>query len=129
MRYTLSSQQLPATQPNPNHHTTNEEKWTQFIRHFWLSFFSLCVENGWKQKRHFWQLEKDNEVAPPQHGHWAYSGTMRYFKAEWCEQYYGKFEILSSLAIVWHDFTNCKTFWLVQESQCLELRLKLVIPE
>lgn len=64
-----------------------------------------------------------------QRAYWAYSGTMRHFKAEWCEQYYGKFEILSSLAIVWHDFTNCNRFWLVQESQCLELRLKLMIPE
>ena len=45
--------------------------------------FFLSVENGWKQKRHFWQLEKDNEVAPPQHGHWAYSGT--------CSVYNGAF--------------------------------------
>ena len=48
--------------------------------------FSLSVlKMDGSKKRHFWQLEKDNEVAPPQHGHWAYSGTMRHFKAEWCE--------------------------------------------
>ena len=46
--------------------------------------FSLSVlKMDGSKKRHFWQLEKDNEVAPPQHGHWAYSGT--------CSVYNGAF--------------------------------------